>query len=539
MRRTANISVFLTIGLLILGIAIFARQFGLDTNPGWSKGRIALLLVGMLTALAPWVLLNRSRAQISQSDLFALPVLLFVIAVYFWFVTVSHNTTSNYYSLLAASFRRGELSLPLKPDPALLELRNPYDPAERQGVKAPVDLSLYNGKFYLYWGPAPAALLAVVQRFLHWEIAEVDLLFLFMCGIFLSQYLLIVYLWERFFREVPRWMLILSILLAGFANPALWLLSQPKIYEAAIAGAQFFFIAGFLSAVLALDRVPASPWKLAVAGSLWALAALTRSVAVLPVLFMTLMVVYWLFKTRGESFIPLGSKLISLGLPLLIGALGFGWYNWARFGSLLETGFTYQLAAPFLQQHMHELFSPAYILQNIYNYLFHPFLFKESFPFLYPMRGATDAIFPGQGLPEFYTAQAVTGFVLAVPFTLFAIGPMMRLLQARDNKEAHNPGMASESVSLAWITVSLLGSFLLPFVSLLIFFWAAMRYAEDFMPALTLLSIIGFWQAYQSSARRNKGKIYATLGALLAGVSIISAVLLALSIYYNSGLLGK
>ena len=65
-----------------------------------------------------------------------------------------------------------------------------------------------------------------------------------------------------------------------------------------------------------------------------------------------------------------------------------------------------------------------------------------------------------------------------------------------------------------------------------------MRYVEDFMPALTLLSIIGFWQGYQLLSQDPKrGKTYATLGVILAGVSILAGTLLALSIYFTSGLL--
>jgi hypothetical protein len=70
------------------------------------------------------------------------------------------------------------------------------------------------------------------------------------------------------------------------------------------------------------------------------------------------------------------------------------------------------------------------------------------------------------------------------------------------------------------------------------FFWAAMRYAEDFMPTLTLLSIVGFWQGYQATPESsNKGKMYTTVGLILAGLSIITGTLLALSIYSTSGLL--
>ena len=540
MLRTARVSIFLVVGILILGMGVFARQFGLDPNPGWGKGRIALVILGLLIASVPWIANKRSPADKPlQSDLFTLPALLIVIGVYFWFITVSHDVTSNYYSLLATAFRNGELNLPLNPDPALLQLPNPYDPAAREGIKVPQDLSLYNGKFYLYWGPAPSALLALAQPFLPGRLAEVDLLFLFMCGIFLAQYLLIMHLCERFFPDIPKWVLFLSIFLAGFANPALWLLSQPKIYEAAIAGAQFFFIAGFACAVLALDRQPVSRLGLALAGGLWGLAVGTRSVAVFPVVFMTAMVVYRLFQIHRRSFLRFVGELLPLGLPLFAGALGFAWYNWIRFGSLLETGFTYQLAAPYLQQHMNELFLPDYIFQNIYNYLFNPFTIKQPFPFLYPIRGRIEEILPWQTLPELYTAQAVTGFLFAVPFLIFAIVPVALVVSQLFRKDqATVPDQNEQTLSLNWIVVSLLGSFLLPFLSLLAFFWAAMRYTEDFLPALVLLSILGFWQMYRrESQNANKGKIYATLGVVLAGWSILSAVLLALSIYYTSGLL--
>lgn len=541
MQKTATVSVFLVISILILGMAIFAKELGLDPNPGWGKGRIALLAFGLLSALIPWIVRKRSTIpdKTTRTDLFTFPVLLVVIAIYFWFASISHNSTSNYYFLLATSFRNGELSLPLKPDPALLQLSNPYDPAARQGIKVPQDLSLYNGKFYLYWGPAPSLVLAIFQPLFPGKISEADLLFLFMCGIFLSQFLLIMDIWQRFFPGIPKWIVILSIFFAGMANPALWLLSQPKIYEAAIAGAQFFFIAGLAAAVLSLSRQPSSRWGLAFAGVSWALAVGTRSVAVFPVVFMAVMVVYQLFKIHGQSFFRFPGEVILLGLPLFLGALGFCWYNWVRFGSFLESGFTYQLAAPYLQKHMSELFSPAYIFQNLYNYLLNPFTIKQSFPFVYPIRGRIEEIIPGQVLPSLYTSQAITGLLYAAPFLLFAIIPAILLVKQSFRKnQAEDSSKDSKTASLNWIIVSLIGSFVLPFLSLLAFFWAAMRYAEDFMPALILLSIVGFWQGYQSLSQTLKqGKIYTTLGVILAGVSIIAAILLALSMYSANGLL--
>ena len=539
MRKTTAISAFLIIGILILGIAIFANKLELDPNPGWGRGRIALFLLGLLVALKPWITRKQSTVldKTTDNDLFAFPVLLVVIGIYLWSVSISHELTSHYYSSLATSFRKGELSLPLRPDPALLQLPDPYDPAARQGIKVPVDVSLYNGKFYLYWGPAPSLLLAVVQPLLPGKISEVHLLFVFMCGIFLSQYVLILHLWEQFFPNLPRWILVVSIFLAGFANPALWLLSQPKIYEAAVAGAQSFFVGGLVSAVLALDRQPPSSWKLALAGILWSLAVGTRVVMVFPVIFMALMVIYWFLRIHSKSLVKLAFGLIPLGLPLFIGVAGFGWYNWARFGSILETGFTYQLAAPYLQKHLDELFSLAYIFQNLYNYLLNPLSIEQSFPFLYPVRGIITEIFSWPALPELYTAQAITGFLYTTPFTVFAIIPAARVLKKLFRKnQTDDSNEDLKTASLNWITTSLIGSFMLPFASLLAFFWAAMRYAEDFMPALILLSILGFWQGYELlSQSPKKGKIYVILGAVFAGISIVNAALLALSIYSSRG----
>jgi hypothetical protein len=223
-----------------------------------------------------------------------------------------------------------------------------------------------------------------------------------------------------------------------------------------------------------------------------------------------------------------------------MGAIGFCWYNWARFGSFLETGFTYQLAAPYLQKHLNDLFLPGYILQNLYNYLLNPFTVKHSFPFLFPDRGVIKEVLGLSILPNFYTAQAITGFLWTTPFTVFASVPIVSLLKRAFRKsETHDTGEDLEAASLRWIITSLLGSFLLPFLSLLAFFWAAMRYAEDFMPELILLSILGFWQGYQilSAKTSREGKIYATLGVVLAGISIAIAALLALSVLVTNGLL--
>lgn len=231
--------------------------------------------------------------------------------------------------------------------------------------------------------------------------------------------------------------------------------------------------------------------------------------------------------------------MIPLGAPLLLGAAAFGWYNWARFGSISETGFTYALAGPYLQKHLNELFSPVYTFQNLYNYLLNPYTIERAFPFLFAIRGRLAEILAWPALPKIYSAQALSGLLWAAPFTVFAAVPASILLkQLFRKRQANRSNEQPEAVSLGWVMTSLIGSASLAFICLLAFFWAAMRYAEDFMPALTLLSIIGFWQGYRSLARDpKKGRMFAMFGTVLAGISAIVGILLALSNFFTNGLL--
>src|SRR5271170_3296922 len=63
------------------------------------------------------------------------------------------------YARLADGFLHGQLSLPARPDPRLLVLTNPYDPKANAGLRLD-DAVLFNGKYYIYWGPVPALLTA-------------------------------------------------------------------------------------------------------------------------------------------------------------------------------------------------------------------------------------------------------------------------------------------------------------------------------------------------------------------------------------------
>jgi drug/metabolite transporter superfamily protein YnfA len=84
---------------------------------------------------------------------------------------------------------------------------------------------------------------------------------------------------------------------------------------------------------------------------------------------------------------------------------------------------------------------------------------------------------------------------------------------------------------LNWIMLTLSGACLAIFGFLLSFFWAATRYLEDGMPAMIMLSVIGFWQGYQSLRNKPIGtRFYTAIGVVLIAVSILISTLVAISV---------
>ncbi len=427
------------------GIAIFANLLGVDQHPGWSRTRIGLLFFGVVVTLcgvfyywyANEVNLTARRIQSAVEVLpiqyFTLPIAIIVILIYAWLGSSGKWQTlkpsTYYYDNLAKGFQSAHLYLPIEPDPRLLLLPNPYDLSARKGIEVPLDLSLYKGKFYMYWEPVPALIIIAIKSFRRGLVSDSYLAFGFVCGTFLAQFFLVVAIWRRFFYNLPKWTLQMSLLLVGLAGPAIFMRHNydiAKIYEAAITGGQFFLMWGFLALYNAMIK-PSPSWKLlTLTGCLWALAIGTRLVLVLPVGAMTLTTCYFIFKSNGWEFKNI-NKILPLALPLALGLASLGWYNWVRFGSLTETGFYYHLAGWDVRKYSHEIFSPLYFLQNSYNSLFHPFSVKNKFPFINMESGVAQSIVSSISLPGGYVAQPITGVLCMFPFAVFSIIPFLIL----------------------------------------------------------------------------------------------------------------
>jgi hypothetical protein len=555
-------------GILLVTLAAAATSLGLDHNAGWGPGRVLLLVLGVtLIGIAcffrpiaqilgrlpdPRSIMERvahSRLAASAFNLISRPrpkvvlslaacTAVMIVAIYVWFVSAGLWTkwpeTTNYYGLLAASLRSGQLSLQITPDPALEALANPYDFSARQAVQYPWDAIYYNHRFYLYWGPAPAVVPLFLGLFSTTEIGDQYLVFFFLTALFLTNFALLLIIWRRYFADLPGWAVLLGVLLIGLSSPINWMLNRPEIYEAAIAAGQFFLMGGIFWAYWALERQ--KPLLFGWAGLFWAMSIGSRTILVFAVFCLAATICWALIANRASCPALVWPGLVALALPLIAGALVLGWYNWARFGSITEFGFGYSLTGYDLRQYANQIFLPRYIISNLWNYLLNPFRPWPDFPFMRPMIGQNFAGYFAPG-PQIYLSERITGIVYTFPFLIFLVAPAASLFSRPGQKLTGRDGSLITPPSLVsprWLYIALLLSGLLTFGLLLGFFYATMRYWADVTPTLVLLSVIGFWQGYRLLARSRLPALlwpYSGLGLALAAISIAVSSLLAFSSY--------
>jgi hypothetical protein len=292
-------------------------------------------------------------------------------------------------------------------------------------------------------------------------------------------------------------------------------------------GGQFFLIAGFLVALSALDKSAFSNSRLMLLGSLWALAIGTRLTLLLPIGFMVLTVAYRMWK-KDLVFKTFVQKMLCLGLPLFLAGVLLAWYNLARFDTLSETGFSYMLVGHTnLRSQLGEVVSYRYIIQNLFNYFLVPFQLESEFPFVFSNLGKIEPLFSSYTLPGLYSTNPITGLIYVVPFIVFALIAGYALISRKTRMFI--PYSEEDKSVLRWIILTQAGSSLLALFLLLTFFWAAMRYAADFLPMLLTLSIIGFCLGYIALKEKNQEKYIAIAGISLAVLSLTMSTILGLS----------
>ncbi len=265
-------ALLLTDGLVGIFLAIFAYSLGFDPIPDWGSSRVLLFFIGLMLIGASIFLFMR-KPVFTKLD-HTKGITLFghlwaaIFVIYAFFITFGTFTdwraSTQYYTLLADAFGKGQLHVDVEPGQALLEAADPYSPDIQRPFNDDVwDLSLYNGKLYLYWGPVPALLLTPIQLIANTKIIDMYLVYFFLCGLLIFNSLILLKLWRLFFSNIPVQNVVISIFLIGLILPVLWSLNVPDVYEAAIGAGQFFLIGGIYFSRCAYYSGLADAWSFA------------------------------------------------------------------------------------------------------------------------------------------------------------------------------------------------------------------------------------------------------------------------------------
>jgi hypothetical protein len=549
------------IGLIL--VSIFAFQLGLDNDPGWGASRYKMLVLGLgviLFGTSYWFMpivsmgfadgkirliataffqdvnkpIRQLRTQIQKpaqlirdssllvriraskifdwlsrnhSDIWLILSGCCLIWMYVWIITIGRIDTwpsgKNYYWMLSQAFQEGQTHLLVEPNPELLKLEDPYDYRQRKGLEYLWDTTLYNGKYYLYWGPVPAVLGVIVSSITSKTVTDTGLVFSFVIGIAFFSVLLLRDIYKEY--KAPAWVLWGGVLAATVNIPLIWMLTRPKFYEVSISGGQFFLMAGLFAMFRAFRSDVPNKGYIAFSAVALGLAGATR-INLLPSVVFLAIVIFWriyvIYRKKISESIP---AFAAAFLPLALIACSLFLYNYNRFGSIFEFGHRYQLTGPSLTANYSDISSVKYIIPNLYTYVFRLPSLSRNFPFL-TIPWIKSEMWPSFiHLPEhYYYTEPVAGIIIIVPLIGLTVLLLMRLLWFSLNGDISLSGNKEKPVNslFFWFGFSLLGYIVIQMAVLLIFINSAMRYLLDVSPALIVLSTM-FVGYYVQSVEKN------------------------------------
>lgn len=509
-------------GVGVLLLSLFAFQLGLDNDPGWGPRRfqilaagIALILFGALYWITP-VVTRRLRttdeslpregegtrsgdaARSKLTDLWLILVVCTALLAYVWIITIGTMNRwpsgRDYYWMLTQAFQKGQTSLLVEPSAELLGLENPYDLSQRKGLDYLWDTTLYQGRYYLYWGPVPAVLGLLVTLFTKQAVTDTALVFAFATGTVLFSLLLLRKLYrDDQFQGRVFWG---AVLACAVNIPLIWLFTHPAYYEASIAGGQFFMMAGFYLLYLAFRSTPVRMIHVCLSALAFGLAGGTR-ISLLPsVVFLAFMILLRVYLAHGRSLRASARGFAATLIPLGIVALSLMSYNYARFGSVLEFGHRYQLTGLASTEDYGDQTSIRYVVPSLYSYVFRPPAMSAQFPFV-TVPAIKENMWPFfiQPPENYYYAEPLAGLLVTVPLLGFAAVVFFRLLWLLLNGDTSLGKLrGSENKMILWFGASLLGYVLIQTAVLLVFVSTSMRYLFDITPAFIVLAalFVGF-----------------------------------------------
>jgi hypothetical protein len=297
--------------------------------------------------------------------------------------------SQDYYNMLSHSILNGHLDLGIKPSSQLLGLREPYEPSERNILHAGFnknsdqpyylyDASLYNKKYYIYFGVTPVLLFVQFRLLTGFDLPiSLGILIFIIFGVSISTYLICKF--NNFINNgSSNYSLYIGLLIFMYAQPTLILLRRTMFYELVFACAFSLFLILFNSIFNVIILNKNKMYNLCVIGLVLGLLVGCRPIYILfiPITISLFLLDLYIYKYKYNIY-----HISAFILPLICIGLMLIFYNLARFHNIFEFGQSYQLAGTLNPKKVH-LFNYKYILNNLYAYLFSYPAYINHFPYI-------------------------------------------------------------------------------------------------------------------------------------------------------------
>lgn len=287
-------------------------------------------------------------------------------------------TATDLYHEMADALLDGRLSLHRAPEPGLLALPDPYDPATNEPYRLD-DLSLHDGRYYLYHSLVPAIVLfAPVKALTGHHLSQVGAVALFAAGAWAGALALLCTLRARHAPRAPFASFAVGLLAGLLAPGAHAVLRVGTLNHVPIAAAWCFGLLGL--ACWARGDAASGPRlrHLALAGACLGLAVASRPNLVFAAAAALATGLVALTLARRDGRVALAGRALACLAPfgLIIAALLA--LNYARFGAPFEFGARLMLGA--WDQRTLPALAATSLGPNLHHYLFALGRYQFTFP---------------------------------------------------------------------------------------------------------------------------------------------------------------
>lgn len=454
-------------------------------------------------------------------------LLFFILLFYLWIASGGKNNLgfdlpyggSWYvsYNHLMEGFLNGKLHFLVEPRPELLALDDPYEPSQNMPYRWH-DASLYKGKYYMYFGITPLLVLYLPFHLLtNMNMPDKLASTIFMFGSLLWCTLILLHIKNTYFRAVPKWLVLISVLVLGLSIPTPFIVREDNgVYHVAISSGLFFLTGAIYFFCRMFSKKNYSIW-IPITGSLFlGLAVGARPQIILSSILLPF-ILFKLARSENKSVLKIHTVL-ALILPLFLCLAFLGVYNYLRFDNPFEFGLKYQVG---LLNYMKTKFNYAeYIIPGIFTFIFRPPAINSSFPCIH--------IDP-TSLPSFvkpptsFPLEPMMGILPSVPFVLIMfVGLTVWFFQICLNRFKCSDVCFDEFIIILLPALISLGVLIsLPF--------GAFRYLADFSMIFILATCIICFYFYEQMLNHGfLSKLFNSLIVILAMVSIVNGVAIGL-----------